>query len=465
MTENIQTYRDHFLSIYQSAVSDVARRMDAAHVADPKNGLRARSAIRRSATSLLPGYAAEIARREYAQRRGQAIPSSPEGPAKRALTAGDAAQACAELAFRYLKARVSGDTKALAKVQGEFKASTCDPAWATTIEEYLQYFGPSGSRKQIPYIRASAVEARTIELKANARVALVGDWGTGAQPAVQLLKHIASWEPDVLIHLGDIYYSGTPAEYVSNFTSFIESVLRSGNPDLAAYALAGNHDIYCGGVGYYDLIQYLNPEPLKQPASFFCLRSADEKWQLLAMDTELHDYSPLEVEEALTFVEDDELKWHCARLKEFPGRTILLSHHQLFSAFSPIGKADQNGHRSASNPHLLKAFISMTASGRISAWFWGHEHTLSIYDPFAGLQRGRCLGHEAVPVSILDKIYAPIPGLDKTPTIVANTQLQQQGSVYAHGYAVLAFGADECSAECYQDVDGRASLIHSETIQ
>lgn len=461
MAKDIQTFRDHFLSIYQSAISDVARRVDAEGIRSP----RTRSAIRRSASSLLPGYAAEIARREYAQKRGEAAPPHQAGRAERALTRGDAARTCAELALRYMKARLTSDANAIAEINGEFKASTCDPAWAKTIEEYLQFFGADGSRKEIPYIRASAVGPRTVEIKANARVALVGDWGTGAQPAVKVLKHIARWKPDALIHLGDIYYSGTPAECASNFTSFVESILRSGNPDLGAYTLAGNHDMYCGGVGYYELIQHLNPEALKQPASFFCLRSADEKWQLLAMDTGLHDYNPLGVDEAVTFIENDELEWHCARLKEFPGRTILLSHHQLFSAFSPIGKIDQNGHRSAVNPHLLKAFSSMTTFGRISAWFWGHEHTLSIYNPFAGLQRGRCLGHGAVPVSILDKIYDPVPGLDKIPTIVANTQLQQQGSVYAHGYAVLAFDTDACSAEYYQDIDGKAALIHSEIIQ
>src|SRR6202030_606276 len=123
------------------------------------------------------------------------------------------------------------------------------------------------------------------------------------------------------------------------------------------------------------------------------------------------------------------------------------------------------GARSASNPHLLRAFNLMSASGRISAWFWGHEHTLSIYDPFVGLQRGRCLGHGAVPVSTLDKLYVPIPGLDQTPSIAANTQLQQQGGVYAHGYAALAFGTEDCTAEYYQDLNGRAALVYSESIQ
>jgi Calcineurin-like phosphoesterase len=459
VAEDIQTFRDHILSIYQSAVSEVARRIDA----EPRG--RSRSGIRRSATSLFPDYAAEIARHEYAHKHGLPIPPSPASFGRRALTAGDAARTCAELALRYLKARLRGDLKALAEIQGQFTAGTCDPAWASTIEEYLQYFGSNGSRRQIPYIRASTVGARIIEFNSKARVALVGDWGTGGQPAIHVLKQIASFRPDVFIHLGDIYYSGTPAECASNFTSFIDSILRSRNPDLAAYTLSGNHDMYCGGVGYYDLIQHLNPDPLKQPASFFCLRSADEKWQLLAMDTGLHDYSPLEVDDAVTFIEEDELEWHRARLKEFPGRTIILTHHQLFSAFSPIGEPDQYGRRSALNPHLFKAFNLLKDSGRICAWFWGHEHTLSIYEPFAGLTKGRCLGHGAVPVPARDKIYDPVPGLDHTPTIVPNTQLQQQEGVYTHGYAVLAFEASSCSVEYYQDIDGRPALVYPEIIQ
>ena len=137
----------------------------------------------------------------------------------------------------------------------------------------------------------------------------------------------------------------------------------------------------------------------------------------------------------------------------------------MFSAFSPIGKPGPNGVYASVNPKLLTAFNAMAgslaASGKISAWFWGHEHTLSIYQPFAGLQRGRCLGHGAIPVSTPDTV---VDRLDQTPTVIANTQLQKQGAVYAHGYAVLAFNGDSCKAEYYQDLNGTASLVYSETI-
>jgi hypothetical protein len=420
--------------------------------------------LQRSALSVLPAFAAEIARREYSQQRGLPIPPPADAFDERALTKGDMARVCAELAFRYLKAKVGGDVQAIAAIEGEFKTSICDPAWATTIEEYLQYFGTSGARREIPYVRAASVGARIIQIAAGARLALVGDWGTGAQPAIQVLKQIRDMEPDVFIHLGDIYYSGTPQECASAFTSLINSVLRAGARNVPVFTLAGNHDMYCGGIGYYQLIRTLNTDLAAQPASFFCLRSADEKWQLLALDTGLNDYSPLSVEEAVTHIEDDELEWHCARVREFRGRTILLSHHQLFSAFSAIGKAAEDGRRSPTNPHLLKAFNKLKASGRIAAWFWGHEHTFTIYKPFAGLERGRCIGHGAVPVSIQDNIYEPLPDLVDVPDLVPNTKLPQRGTVYAHGYAIVTLAGDTCAAKYYRDLGGRPDLLYSEQI-
>ena len=45
-------------------------------------------------------------------------------------------------------------------------------------------------------------------------------------------------------------------------------------------------------------------------------------WQLLAMDTGKHDFSPVAVTHAETCVEDDGLDWHEARVREFPGTAV-----------------------------------------------------------------------------------------------------------------------------------------------
>jgi hypothetical protein len=177
----------------------------------------------------------------------------------------------------------------------------------------------------------------------------------------------------------------------------------------------------------------------------------------------LHDDNPVTVAGAVTYLEEDELAWHCDRINEFPGRTILLSHHQLFSAFSPIGPADSQGKQSAVNPQLLMAFKRMTQTKGVAAWFWGHEHTLSIYKPFAGLERGRCLGHGAVPVSVIDKIYEPLTNLDDTPSLMDPSKLGTTGGVYNHGYTLLTFNGGSCRAEYYQVANSGRALIFDES--
>src|SRR5262249_23759934 len=146
----------------------------------------------------------------------------------------------------------------------------------------------------IPYVRSSE-GARPIQIKKGARIALFGDWGTGGHMARQTLERIKAQRPDILIHLGDIYYSGTKAECAANFEDVIEDAFQRTQHPLPVFSLAGNHDMYSGGIAYYDLIRRLNSGSASQNTSFFCLRSEDNAWQLLAMDTGLHDYSPLSV--------------------------------------------------------------------------------------------------------------------------------------------------------------------------
>jgi Calcineurin-like phosphoesterase len=458
MTDSFKTFRDPLLSLYQSAVSDVAKKIEQTG----NDGPGPRAVLRRSATSTLPEIAAQIAEREFKQAIGEAPSNSGVGPIPRELSKTGMAQVCAEWGLRYLKALALGNESAIEQLKNEFTAGTCDPAWLTTLETYRSYFGSDGRRKAVPYIRTANVGSKTIEIKANARVALMGDWGTGALPAIEILKAIAKDDPDILVHLGDIYYSGTAAECKANFNDPISAILRTQKP-MPVYSLSGNHDMYCGGVGFYSLISALNDPPFTQPASFFCLRSADEKWQLLAMDTGLHDDNPATVADVVTYVEEDELAWHCERIREFAGRTILLSHHQLFSAFSPIGAANADGKRSAVNPRLLEAFNQIAAIKGVAAWFWGHEHTLSIYKPFAGLERGRCLGHGAVPVSVIDDIYKPVPNLETIPSLVDQSRLGTTGGVYNHGYALLGFKDDVCRAEYFQITSQGRDAMYAES--
>src|SRR4029077_8178019 len=125
--------------------------------------------------------------------------------------------------------------------------------------------------------------------------------------------------------------------------------------------------------------------------------------------------------------------WHCAKIQQAEGRkTVLLSHHQLFSAFEPIGGE-------AINQQLLATF--QTLLGNVAIWFWGHEHRLDIYAPYQGLQRGRCLGCSAIPVFTADDPgqlkFPDVPLLQDPPGSGVSPRLGNDGTLYRHAYAIV----------------------------
>jgi hypothetical protein len=184
------------------------------------------------------------------------------------------------------------------------------------------------------------------------------------------------------------------------------------------------------------------------------------------MDTGQHDYNPLSVSTALTYVDPDERDWHEARIREFPGKTILLSHHQLFSAFSQIGPRDAAGKLNPVNPELKKAYDQLRGTGKdIAAWFWGHEHNLSVYEPYHDLARGRCLGHGAIPVFVQDEPYQVLPDLTDPPGIIAAATLSKTPDIYAHGFAMVSLAPGKATVDYYEDRNGSAFKLYSEPIE
>lgn len=461
------TFRDHFLSIFQSAAADYARQLDGSVIAPPVRirGFRSRTMSGRSFLEAANEVSAKRYRGERSFSRDAILKPLSTGADRSFNDTVQKAKTCATLGLEYLEALATGDPVRANVLLEEFNTSSCDVRWAKTLDEYFRYFGPAGNRREIPYVRPSKVGKNVIEIKADAEIAIVGDWGTGGAPARRVLKHVHKTNPDILIHLGDVYYSGTKKEYKENLIDVIAQELRQHNPDLAVFLLAGNHDMYCGGEGYYDAISVINPDPFKQKASFFCLRSADGSSQLIAMDTGLHDFSPFNVTNVLTFLEEEEQEWAIERIKEFSGQTILLSHHQLFSAFSQIGGSPSSQKLSEFNPHLLSSFRAFQNNGNISAWLWGHEHNLCIYREHLGLKRGRCVGHGAIPVFETDRPYTPIPDLANMPTLHENTKIGKDGNVFAHGFATISLRSGQVPlAQYFQIKNNISSIVFAEDL-
>jgi hypothetical protein len=352
---------------------------------------------------------------------------------------------CARAAAQFLKAEVDGNDEDSAIYAGQLRMGVCNVAgWAECLTTYLGY----KALLQNPMYRPN--ENPVFDLKDAKKLAIIGDWGTGLQQAKLVLEQVGAIKPDILLHLGDVYFAGTESETQNNFLSICRSVL--GN--IPIYSLCGNHDMYSSGRGYYSLLDQIG-----QKASYFCLQNDD--WMFLAMDTGFHDNNPFTVSTNMTqLVTQDgwsEADWHLNQIKNVGDRKIvLLSHHQLFSPFGSVGSVDEVNY--AYNPNLYEIFAPVLP--RVEWWFWGHEHTLGIFDPYMGLKRGRCVGASAVPVFQDQQSYEAAEDLktlnDETPMPNWNPNgvLGVSAGAYNNCFALMTLTNASAEVKYYQVPQG-----------
>jgi hypothetical protein len=296
------------------------------------------------------------------------------------------------------------------------------------------------------------------KLPSTSRVLLIGDWGTHMPDNAALLRQaMTKFNPDVIIHLGDVYYSGTVEECTANVLDVLDQIVAEVKPAKrpAFFCIPGNHDYYSGGSGFYRMIGKVNSgvTGCTQQASYFCLRTADDKWQFLGMDTGYGDRNPIEQQAPVLQVHES--AWHHDKLDTFPGTTILLSHHQLISAKETLN----GGQRPYLNENLYAVFKPYF--DRIAAWYWGHEHTFILYDDDLRIQagdlplkKGRLVGCSAYeededgdPYAIK---HAEAPFLKNMPRLKLSKYRTNLQNFYNHAFAILDVTPDKITATYYE---------------
>jgi Calcineurin-like phosphoesterase len=222
------------------------------------------------------------------------------------------------------------------------------------------------------------------------KIALAADWGTGTKSAYAVGDEISARNPDVTIHLGDVYYSGTAKEYR---TYFLDPRYWPRGA-LGTFVLNGNHEMYSGGEGYFEEAL---PE-LHQQTSFFCLEN--DFWRIVAVDSGYHSTRGIRrLFGDSTKLDPVNVTWLQQIFDESTKPVILLSHHQLFSAF-------EGGYPKLGNQ--LEPFLD-----KVHLWIWGHEHKLAGYQAYAAdgktMVRARCIGHGGMPIELGWKRTRPEP--------------------------------------------------------
>ena len=250
--------------------------------------------------------------------------------------------------------------------------------WAPTgIAALLEHF-----KGKAPFRRATAKS--NIVIPGRCKIAIVGDWGADNHHAQSIGNLISQRNPDYLVHLGDIYYSGTDPEC----RKFLENwPLRDehGQPRQgASFSLNGNHEMYSEGRYYFTTVL----DGLGQEASYFQL--SNDWWQFFGLDTAYVPWSisgqgqDVQLQCQWDFLVDG--------INASPAKkTILLSHNQPVSAFLK---------ETADGALLREEYARLVAATRpnpVYGWFFGHEHRCTIYDDAVTPYKARLLGNGSIP--------------------------------------------------------------------
>jgi hypothetical protein len=293
----------------------------------------------------------------------------------------------------------------------------------------------------------------------DARVVIVGDWGTGLPRALEVARLMGEEVADALahgreahvVHLGDVYYSGDPVEYERRVLApgcwpVTPEQARAG---VTSWALNGNHDMYSGGFGFFGTMLRDDERFARQRSpdgkgtSFFRLKT--NHWDIAGLDTSWDpDVLSLGQKGVLQDPQASILQRWAA---ESDRRLMLLTHHQLVSAYDA-------GDLGAVLPAKLAPLLQ---ARRIGAWLWGHEHRCMGFADTHGVPLMRCIGHGGVPIPASDRTRSlPAPGIwEETGTFD-----EHDGSWHRFGFAVLDFAGARVDVR-YRDDGGTQTRAES----
>jgi hypothetical protein len=292
----------------------------------------------------------------------------------------------------------------------------------------------------------------------DARLVVVGDWGTGLPRAIEVAARMreaigaaldANRQVHVL-HLGDVYYSGFESEDKKRFLGPWPVTQAQADAGVTSWSLNGNHDMYSGGFGYFGTLLddprfRAQRSPDGKPTSYFRLRSPS--WDFIGLDTAWD--TNVTSDGQIAVLQDPQDSYVADVAAESPRKLVLFSHHQLVSVYDQPDLG----------PTLPAKLAPVLDGNRVTAWWWGHEHRAITYEATNGVRYPRCLGNGGVPI-LPDN--GPPPASKATITWRSTRTVREHGQQRTRfGFAVLDLHPDRIEV-AYIDDDGYTA--HTETI-
>jgi Calcineurin-like phosphoesterase len=271
------------------------------------------------------------------------------------------------------------------------------------IESALNYYRTG--RNRIPFPRHNDPQrvvdpVQQLAAEQEIRIAIAGDWGTGEPAAQAVAARMRDRAPHYTIHLGDVYYSGARGEEQSKFLKYWPG------GSVGSYALNSNHEMYCGGDGYFNVL--LNDPKFKAQRGLSYFALVNDDWLIVGLDTAYFAYYQSLLYEQGSLFEPDpgkerygmvQIQWLQGVLRaNEKKRVIILSHHDGFDIHPVTAKVTRKP--------LYQQVTGQLVNINDWWWYWGHVHAVLVYQRiFLGKNAGmtaRCAGHGAIP-------YLPVP--------------------------------------------------------
>lgn len=304
------------------------------------------------------------------------------------------------------------------------KFAEVDPGWLLSALDYFLL-----KIDEIEYAPFGATPT-TLSLvqQEKVTVAIFGDWGTGeypdgnlpSSPSQMIMHEIRKAQPDICIHLGDVYYAGTATEEQEN-------LLKNWYvAPLGNFTMNSNHEMYDGANGYFKTALKSDIFTGQQETSYFTIEL--DEWLIIGLDSAYYDTSSLFLEGAIT---DPAQLEYLQKAGATDKKIMLLTHHTGLNA---VG----------SKTMKLWDQVVKALGRQPDYWYWGHEHNGIVYDNLLEDVHTlcRCVGNASIPIgnaswfesaeNILFYTKEPVP--DPSPDLVLRVM---------NGFALLTFTAQE----------------------
>ena len=294
--------------------------------------------------------------------------------------------------------------------------SQLDKGWLYASVLYVLWLADEVPNAPIGQAQAPVI---TLPNSPTLRVAVVGDWGSGnwndcgtSGPSTAIMQQLQALNPrpDIVIHLGDVYYAGTgnlslgvnllmialSAEtgvaYLPNEDT-VRLVQSWWNPNPPkSFTLNSNHEMYSGANGYYyDALA--SPQFASQnKSSYFALYYQD--WAILGLDSAFYSSSLFNMQGALQSATDSSQVAWVQGLNLKGKKVIALTHHTALQV---------DGSQVSGN-QLYNDMYAALNNQDPDYWYWGHIHNGVVYNNNATMSSKRktktlcrCVGHSALP--------------------------------------------------------------------